>query len=134
MIKDILNKEHKTSGDLVRLLSTEGDDRQLLLAFATQTKDEHVGRKVYFRGLIEFSNICAKDCYYCGIRKGNRNVERYDLSDEEILAAAKFAHENRYGSVVIQGGEIASAAFTERVENLCKEIKLLSDGSLGIIR
>ncbi|HKK62685.1 MAG TPA: [FeFe] hydrogenase H-cluster radical SAM maturase HydE [Bacteroidales bacterium] len=132
MIEDILNKEHKTRDDLVRLLSTEDDDRQQLFAFATQTKDDYVGRKVYFRGLIEFSNICAKDCYYCGIRKGNRNVERYNLSDEEILKAAKFAFENNYGSVVIQGGEIASAAFTERVENLCKEIKLLSKGGLGI--
>jgi biotin synthase len=91
-----------------------------------------IGNKVHFRGLVEFSNICGKDCYYCGIRKSNKEAQRYNLSDEQILEAARFAHENRYGSFVMQAGELESPAFTDRVEHLLKEIKKLSDGKLGI--
>ena len=81
---------------------------------------------------MEFSNICGKDCYYCGIRKSNKDAHRYNLSDEQILDAARFAHENAYGSFVMQAGELESPAFTSRVEKLLKEIKKLSDGKLGI--
>ena len=84
------------------------------------------------RGLIEFSNICSKDCLYCGIRKGNRNLTRYNLTDDEILAAARFAYDNSYGSIALQSGEIESSLFTKRVENLLNKIKELSEGTLGI--
>jgi len=118
--------------DLMAMLDATGEERTLLFRESARIKEAHVGRKVYFRGLIEFSNICSKDCYYCGIRKSNKNVARYNLSDEEILHAAKYAFEQHYGSVVIQGGEIASPAFTLRIENLLKQIKQLSGNSLGI--
>jgi biotin synthase len=131
-IEDILQKERLGKPDLIALLSAEGEARKQLFRRAEQVKREHVGNKVFFRGLIEFSNICSKDCYYCGIRKGNRKVSRYNLTDEEILEAARFAYENNYGSVVLQGGEIDSPKFTERIERLCREIKKLSDGQLGI--
>jgi biotin synthase len=87
---------------------------------------------VHFRGLVEFSNICGKDCYYCGIRKSNLAAQRYNLTDGQILDAARFARENGYGSFVMQSGELESPAFTARIENLLKEIKKLSDGKLGI--
>ena len=91
-----------------------------------------MANKVYFRGLVEFSNICGKDCYYCGIRKSNRKTHRYNVSDEQILDAARFAHENGYGSFVMQAGELESPSFTGRIEKLLKEIKKLSGGELGI--
>ncbi|MCA1746530.1 MAG: [FeFe] hydrogenase H-cluster radical SAM maturase HydE [Bacteroidales bacterium] len=131
-IEEILQKEILEKRDLVAMLSAEGEEKKHLFRHAEQVKLEYVGNKVYFRGLIEFSNICSKDCYYCGIRKGNKKVTRYNLSDEEILEAAQFAYENNYGSVVLQGGEIDSLKFTERIERLCREIKKLSDGGLGI--
>jgi biotin synthase len=131
-LKEILRKEAYDKSDLVAMLSAEGEERRLLFSRAAEVKQQYVGNKVYFRGLIEFSNICSKDCYYCGIRKGNREVQRYNLSDEEILAAARFAFENSYGSVVLQGGEIDSPKFTERIERLCREIKKLSGDQLGI--
>jgi biotin synthase len=118
--------------DLFAMLNATGDDRQLLFRESARIKEAYVGRKVYFRGLIEFSNICSKDCYYCGIRKGNKKVSRYNLSDDEILQAARYAYEQNYGSIVLQGGEIASPAFTRRIENLLKKIKQLSGNSLGI--
>lgn len=128
----LISKEQLEKKDLVAMLNAKGDDRKALFRESARIKEAYVGRKVYFRGLIEFSNICSKDCYYCGIRKGNRNVARYNLSDEEILRAATYAHEQNYGSVVIQGGEIASPAFTLRIEKLLKQIKQLSGNSLGI--
>jgi len=128
----ILKKEKFEKEDLIAMLSAKDDERKLLFEKAVETKLEYVGNKVYFRGLVEFSNICSKDCYYCGIRKGNKKVARYNLSDKEILEAATYAHENNYGSLVLQGGEITSPAFTERIENLLKKIKKLSNNKLGI--
>lgn len=95
-------------------------------------RDQTLGNKVYFRGLVEFSNICSKDCFYCGIRKSNKSVVRYEATDEEILTACRFAWENRFGSVVLQSGERSSRRFADRVERLVREIKRLSGGELGI--
>jgi biotin synthase len=81
---------------------------------------------------VEFSNICSKDCLYCGIRKSNKKVVRYNATDEEILDSCRFAWENRFGSVVLQSGEMESMAFVKRVENLLGKIKQLSNNELGI--
>lgn len=131
-IADILEQENFSKADLIALLETEGDDRNLLYRKALEMKTEKVGRKVFFRGLVEFSNVCAKDCYYCGIRKSNHKVNRFNLSDDQILDAAKFSFENNYGSLVLQSGELSSDAFAERIEQLLKEIKKLSNNQLGI--
>ncbi|MCK5136910.1 MAG: [FeFe] hydrogenase H-cluster radical SAM maturase HydE [Bacteroidales bacterium] len=128
----ILEKEILDREDLVNLLSAEAADRQLLFKKAEEVKLREIGNKVHFRGLVEFSNICGKDCYYCGIRRSNREAHRYNVTDEQILDAARFAHENDYGSLVMQAGELESSAFTNRIENLLREIKKLSDGKLGI--
>lgn len=132
LVKEILEKNELTKDDLVRLLSCEGEDRSLLFRKSAEVKEKYIGKKVWFRGLIEFSNICSKDCLYCGIRKGNKNVARYSLSDDEIIAAAKFAYDNKYGSIALQSGELESETVTERIENLIYKIKDLSGGELGI--
>jgi biotin synthase len=131
-VKDIINKDSFSKEDLITLLSCEGDDKILLYKKSAETKEKHVGNKLWFRGLIEFSNVCGKDCLYCGIRKGNKNLKRYNLSDEEILEAARFAYENRYGSIALQSGELESSSVTSRIGNLLHKIKELSDGELGI--
>ena len=113
----------------------ENDDPELLQALtrhAYQIKTSELGRNVYFRGIIEFSNICTKDCYYCGIRKSNHLVNRYELSEEEILREARWCYENHYGSLVLQSGERHDSAFVDKIEWLLKEIKSLSHGSLGV--
>jgi biotin synthase len=132
MISDILKKDILSKLDIINLLSAEGNDLKLLYEKSAEIKQKYVGNKVYLRGLIELSNNCAKNCYYCGIRRDNKNVERYNVSDEEVLNAAKFALKSNYGSVVIQSGELQSEKNTNRIENLVKEIKKLSDGKLGI--
>ncbi len=84
-----------------------------------------VPKKVFLRGLIEVSNICRKNCLYCGIRCGNHNVERYELTDRQILSEARFALEAGYGSVVLQGGERCDSNFVERITRLIWEIRHL---------
>ncbi|MFH1121716.1 MAG: [FeFe] hydrogenase H-cluster radical SAM maturase HydE [Bacteroidota bacterium] len=128
----ILRQDNFSREDIVQLLNTDKEDRNKLFARAAEIKSQYIGNVVYFRGLIEFSNICEKDCFYCGIRKGNKNTQRYNLTDDEILNAARFAWESNYGSVVLQGGELESPAFTSRIERLLKDIKALSEGNLGI--
>jgi biotin synthase len=131
-IKSILSKNEFSKTDLITLLTSEGEDRTALFTKSAEVKKKYIGNKVWFRGLIEFSNICGKDCLYCGIRKGNRNLKRYNLSDEEILEAAKFAFNNNYGSIALQAGELESQQVTGRIENLLKMIKEMSGGKLGI--
>ena len=67
--------------------------------------DENYGKDIYLRGLIEISNICKNDCYYCGIRHSNKNCDRYRLSDEEILECADEGYRLGYRTFVMQGGE-----------------------------
>ena len=131
-MENLLSKEFLEKKDILALLNANAKDTKQLFLRSAEIKEATVGNVVYFRGLIEFSNICGKNCYYCGIRAGNNNVQRYNLSDEEILLAARFAYENHYASVVLQSGEVANEAHSQRIEHLLEEIKKLSSGKLGI--
>jgi len=131
-IIEILNKETYTKQDLITLLQANREDAKPIFEKAYQVKKEFVGTKVYYRGLIEFSNICAKDCLYCGIRLSNKNTNRYDIGEADILGAARFAYENKYASIVLQSGERSDSVFVEKVDYLLREIKKLSFGQLGI--
>ncbi len=103
-----------------------------LYAAAYKVKLRHTGNLVSLRGLIEMGNVCAKNCYYCGIRRGNKSVERFQLSLDEIEEMARTAFLNNYGSVVLQAGEIESETRTEFVEEALRRIMKLSDGRLGV--
>ncbi|MDI6725344.1 MAG: [FeFe] hydrogenase H-cluster radical SAM maturase HydE [Smithellaceae bacterium] len=130
----ILSAAHElTKEDLIDLLDL-ADEASIgrLYGHAYQIKLRHVGNKVYFRGLIEFSNICRKNCFYCGIRRDNDKVERFEMTAEEILSAAKWAYESGYGSVVLQAGERWDEKFISFVEEVLRDIKNLSQGELGI--
>ncbi len=131
-IKKILDKEHLNHKDIVTLLSTEGKDAEIIFDKASKIKKENSGNFTFFRGLIELSNICSKNCLYCGIRRGNTNVERYNVSDEEVLQAAKYAINRDWGSIVIQSGERKDKEFVDRIENLLKKIQSLSSKPIGI--
>ncbi len=131
-IEDILSGEDFSKNNIIKLLESEGDEKTLLFNKSAEIKEKFIGNKVWFRGLIEFSNICGKNCLYCGIRKGNKNLTRYNLTDDEIIAAAKFAYDNKYGSIALQSGELEGSVFGRRVENLLYRIKELSHGELGI--
>ncbi|MBQ7751644.1 MAG: [Clostridia bacterium] len=80
------------------------------------------GNKIFVRGLIEISNICKNDCYYCGIRRSNKNCQRYRLSEEEILACCEEGEKLGFKTFVLQGGE--DAFFTDEfLTDLIKKIK-----------
>ncbi len=132
MFIDILKKEKHSKEDLIELLSAKDKDQELLFEYAEKVRLEHTGNKVYLRGLIELSNICAKNCFYCGIRRSNSHVHRYDLSDEEVFSAAKYAYEQKYGSLVIQCGELTSKKFTDRIARLLKGIKEISNDDMRV--
>jgi biotin synthase len=131
-ISSILKQSSFTKPDLEQLLNSEQEERGMLLKKGGDVKKKVLGNKVYFRGLIEVSNVCDKDCLYCGIRKSNPFVPRYNLTDNEVLDASRFALDNRFGSVVLQSGENSSEAFADRITNLITQIKQLSNDRLGI--
>jgi len=76
-IKNILQNNDFSKEGILELLETSQSEAKLLFQKAKEVKSCQIGDKVYLRGLIEFSNMCVKDCLYCGIRKSNKNVERY---------------------------------------------------------
>ena len=89
---------------------------------ADHTRKEFYGNKVFIRGLIEISNCCKNNCFYCGIRRDNKNAIRYRLSPEEILQCCKKGHELGFRTFVLQGGE-DSFYNDEILCNLIEEIK-----------
>ncbi len=72
---------------------------------AARLREKYYGNKVYMRGLIEFTNFCKNNCYYCGIRRDNKNASRYRLTEEEILDCCKNGYELGFRTFVLQGGE-----------------------------
>lgn len=105
------------------LLTTEEEAlKEYLAAKGRETARRIYGNKVYIRGLIEFTNYCKNDCYYCGIRRSNGCALRYRLSEEEILGCCKNGYELGFRTFVLQGGE--DGYFTdEKICGLVSEIK-----------
>ncbi|MBR5868528.1 MAG: [Clostridia bacterium] len=98
------------------------ESREYLRHLAEETRIAVYGRDVYIRGLIETTNICKNDCYYCGIRRSNSNCSRYRLTPEDILEAAGEGYSLGFRTFVLQGGE--DGWFTdERTAELVRELK-----------
>ncbi len=103
-----------------------------LMSRAYAVKARVWGKRVALRGLVEISNICAKNCLYCGIRRGNTKTVRYRMSEDEVFAAVALAAENRYGSVVLQSGEVADETNALFVERILRRVRAELGNSLGI--
>lgn len=132
-IKNILSQEDFSKEDLLELMKIDNsEDLDLLFKKAYEIKAKYVGRKVYYRGLIEISNKCIKNCKYCGIRRDNHNVERFSMSKAEIMEAVKWIYDNNYASIALQSGERQDEEFASFIEDLIREIKTFSNGKLGI--
>ncbi len=128
----ILEKKDFSFEDLVFLLSLEKEeDLNKLYEKAYEVKLENVGNEAYYRGLIEFSNYCIKNCNYCGIRK-DKKTDRYEMTQSEIVEMAKWAYENEYGSVTLQAGERVDDEFIQFCDDAIKNIRDLSNGELGM--
>lgn len=119
-----------THSQIVRVLQWPDVDELYAAAYAV--KSRCVGTRVAMRALVEFSNVCAKDCYYCGIRRSNSDVRRYTMSAEEIVAAARWAFESGYGSVVLQSGERSDASFIDFVDGVLRGIHDFAGDGFGV--
>ena len=110
MLKKLIDKlyinNNLNEAELLFLLKNLDDDsRNYLIEKAYHTRLKSYGKTVFFRGLIEISNICSRNCFYCGIRAENKNVQRYRVSKEEILLSCEKGYQLGYKTFVLQGGE-----------------------------
>ena len=106
LIQEIKEKQNITLDQLKQILSETNQEKiQQLYDAAAQTAEEIYGKNIFIRGLIEFTNYCKNDCFYCGIRRSNKNADRYRLSKEEILSCCENGYELGFRTFVLQGGE-----------------------------
>ena len=131
-VKEILEKDRLEKEDIVTLLAAQGEEMKQLICKALEVKLERLDNRVHLRGLIELSNVCRKSCLYCGVRRDNDKVERYTLTEDEVVACARLAKQLNYGSVAIQSGERNDPEFVAMITRLIHRIKEIDNGSLGI--
>ncbi len=122
---DKLIKERSLSKEEYALLISERTLKaaERLKQAASEVRDEIYGHDIFVRGLIEISNICVNDCYYCGIRKSNASVERYRLKSSEIIDTADRGYELGFRTFVLQGGE--DPAYNDEV--LCDIVRKIKE-------
>ncbi|WP_313153009.1 [FeFe] hydrogenase H-cluster radical SAM maturase HydE [Lacrimispora sp.] len=117
-MKHLIDKLYETHNldkdEFIYLLENyDKEDSEYLFSLARTYSQDHYEKEVYIRGLIEFTNYCKNDCYYCGIRRSNKNASRYRLSKEEILSCCESGYGLGFRTFVLQGGE--DPAFTDEV-------------------
>lgn len=120
----------KTRDEIIELLSLT--DIEPLIREAAAVKSKYTSNKVFFRGLMEYSNICAKNCLYCGLGCENTQVNRYSATYEEVMEAAQIVLNNNYASMVIQSGERTDKEFVKSITRIVNSIKEMSSGKIGI--
>lgn len=112
--------------EIIRLLATtDADEVRALLKAADEARRLSVGDEVHLRGIIEFSNHCARNCRYCGLRRGNKALRRYRIPDEEIIELACGVRDAGIATVVLQAGE--DPAHT--TEHICRLIGRIKDAT-----
>ncbi len=124
LIEKLCEKRSLSLDEYEKLIELRNDKAaELLRERAVAERKKIYGNKIYIRGLIEISNICKNDCYYCGIRKSNKNCDRYRLTKDEILSCCENGYSLGFRTFVLQGGE--DGYFTDDVLcDLIREIKI----------
>ena len=123
VIKNAQSTHSLSESEIVEILKNDTVN-ELLFDTADKVRKQYVGDEVHLRGLIEFSNICRCNCFYCGLRKDNTAVQRYRMALEEILLLAQKAKDFGYKTVVLQSGEDAYFD-TDKMCRIIQEIKEL---------
>lgn len=126
-MRELIDKLYQTrslSGEefCVLIRERDRDVEEYARRLACRVKEKIYGNLVYIRGLIEFTNYCRNDCYYCGIRRSNHKAERYRLTREEILACCSRGYELGFRTFVLQGGEDVFFT-TEKMRDIIEAIK-----------
>lgn len=122
---DLLEEEHHLSSEeFIALISNHTDTalHDYVTSRAEFVRQQNYQQDVYIRGLIEFTNYCKNNCFYCGIRKGNQHAERYRLTQEQILGCCEQGYGLGFRTFVLQGGEDEYYT-TERITSIVKAIK-----------
>lgn len=122
-LEKLYNTNNLTKKEIIFILNNLNESsKSYLYQLAQKTLDRTYGKRLFVRGLLEFTNYCKNNCMYCGIRRNNINVERYRLSEDEILLSLDKGYKLGYKTFVLQGGE--DAYFTDNIIiNLSKKIK-----------
>ena len=124
---DLIQKaqaEHNLTASEIMTILVDDCCNDYLFQAADEVRSQYVGEGVHLRALIELSNVCSKDCYYCGLRCSNNNLERYRLSPDEVMAAVVEAKSEGYQTIVLQSGEADNFANAEMVK-IISEIKAM---------
>ena len=123
LIQKLRQTQSLTKEEWISLIENRTPElAEYLFEQAREVREAHYGKDIYIRGLIEFTNYCKNDCLYCGIRRSNKNADRYRLSKEEILECCEHGYELGFRTFVLQGGE--DGYYTdERVAEIVSEIK-----------
>ncbi|MCF0164869.1 MAG: [FeFe] hydrogenase H-cluster radical SAM maturase HydE, partial [Bacteroidales bacterium] len=120
-------------GQIIEILSSEDVSlRDDLCARAHNARLKYAGEGIHYRGLIEISNLCRKNCLYCGIRRGNKVVTRYDMPDNQIFELTNIAYLKGYDYVMIQAGERQDASFISRIESIIATITQRYNGKMKV--
>lgn len=104
LIRKLYNEKNLSDSEFKALIESN-ENPELLVTLADEVRQKYYGKKVFLRGLIEISSYCKNDCLYCGIRRSNKNAERYRLTREEILSCCENGYELGFRTFVMQGGE-----------------------------
>ena len=118
-----LKQNKNISDDKLKLLIESSKANEALFAEADKVRREVYSDEVYIRGLIEFTNYCKNNCYYCGIRCGNKSVDRYRLTEDDILSCCDEGYALGFRTFVLQGGE--DPFYTD--EMMCKIISSIRE-------
>lgn len=123
LIDKLRNTQNLSREELLILLKAEDEETlEYLRKSAEEVRIENYGKDIYLRGLIEFTSYCKNDCLYCGLRRSNKNAERYRLTKEQILECCKQGYQLGFRTFVLQGGE--DNYFTdEKITDIVKSIK-----------
>ena len=106
LVQKLQNTRHLEKEEWAALIRGRTDMlAEYVFSLARKERHQHYGHDIYIRGLIEFTNYCKNDCYYCGIRKSNAGVMRYRLGEEQILSCCSAGYALGFRTFVLQGGE-----------------------------
>jgi len=123
-----------TREDIIALLKLPGKYSSALYLAADRVRKQQIGDEVFLRGIIEFSNFCERNCLYCGLRKGNKKLSRYRMTEDEIITTAEQIKKTGVPTVVLQSGEdsfYSQDIVCRLIERIRKETDLIITLSIG---